>query len=766
MSNPTERIPFEFEVKGEQQLLTAFEKAVVAYNKIDQVNKSVATSYTSAEKAATSYERALKAGSDSAKRAQASVDSLREAYNKNTQAQKQSGGKGGSLGFDKGDLLDVASNLENLAGTGGKVTSVLRDLATSGGIAGAVFIALSAGLNLAKEALDNETKAFESQRIQIARTSSSLEEYIQRRNEAAKASPLGALATGIDTSGRTSGRESVARDAAVSERTQRETIVNDERRARGELALGQLQTERIKKLGVEVIKLGEQGASLEDIFNKTVEIKIATGEIEKLTSDNADEVLRTARGYQAVAQAQHGAEIVRSAPNLIAARNEAQANRASEIANQYATQLQDLQAQRNKSLQDAAAQHEAKLNDIAKAGAAQRLSIQESYSKQLASAVETLSAARVSNAERLNESRAQAVSDTNEKLAELERSTQETRTKQTEDFSKRNADIEERYQAQVKSINSNYADSLDDIVARRDARALVNARKARDKQLTEAESTRTKDQRAAAVDYQSAQRDLQKSLDTQRESIKRDYDKRLREADTYFQKAQQAAQQAYAKQIQQANQARAEQLNALQRSLSEQRTAEAQSYRERNAALQTSFAERLSAIGQALAREKDLSVQYGKQIIDSFKKVLNADEVRKVVGAFQDALQAKVDIKITPIAATTSAGGSYGVTSGSGFIGVTAYQTGGYNERARLAQLHANEVVLPLANPTRTQQLINQYVAPRTGMVGGGSQSISINGRIAFDGAAVTSQMQQAANQQIIAVIQESLKGIKLGVRT
>jgi len=263
------------------------------------------------------------------------------------------------------------------------------------------------------------------------------------------------------------------------------------------------------------------------------------------------------------------------------------------------------------------------------------------------------------------------------------------------------------------------------------------------------------------VDYQTAQRDLQKSLDTQRESIKRDYDKRLREAETYYQKSQQEAQQNYAKQIQQANQARAEQLSTLQRSLSEQKQAESQAYRERNASIQQSFAERLSAIGQALAREKDLSVQYAKQIIDSFKTVLNADEVRKVVGAFQNALQAKVDIKITPITAGTGA-----VGTGGGVVGFTAFQSGGYNERARVAQLHANEVILPLSNPARTQQLINQYVAPRMGLSGGGAQTISINGRIAFDGAAGTSQMQEAANQQIISVIQESLKGIKLGVRT
>jgi len=208
MSNQNEKVTFEFDIKGERELLTAFEKAVIAHNKVDQTNKAVAQSYTAAEKAASSYDRALKSGAESAKRAQATVDSLREAYNKNTQAQNKGGKGGGSLGFDKGDLADVAGNLEQVFTGGTKVTSVIRDLVTSGGIAGAAFIALSAALDLVKTAIDNENKAFEQQRNVIARTSATFEEYQQRRREAAEqnkvAAALEQFGTGFEA-GRTQG---------------------------------------------------------------------------------------------------------------------------------------------------------------------------------------------------------------------------------------------------------------------------------------------------------------------------------------------------------------------------------------------------------------------------------------------------------------------------------------------------------------------------------------------------------------------------------
>jgi hypothetical protein len=753
MSNQeTFKITYDFEVSGDSKITQSVSKAVQAVDKLNQANETSARAFQVAEKAGLHYSQAMERFFD---KGTGKIIAQADAAKRLAQANEGLNKKGG--GLDRGDLFDIAGNL----GVGGEALGLFRDLTTASGLFGASLIAVSAGINLVKGAIEADTKAFEAQIASIARTSGSLDEYIAKRKEAAEAHPVAAFSQNIQAAGAQSitdiqkdplslfTQTASQRGAKIAE----EVKANQKAQVAGEFALGELATERIKKLGQEVTKLGEQDASLNEIFQKTLEIKVATGEITKADSESADfikqhgaEILQVAKGYQAIGKIKRDQAGMDDYQQKVAVQRadyqksrQAEADQAGAIATRLRGQLVELQTQSNDAIAGLAEQHQKRLAAIAQNGASQRVSIEASYAKQLAGL-----------AEGLQEQRESIVSQNTERIVDLEKQTQASRSKAIEDYAKRNEDIEAAYQERLKAIQQNYSDSLFDIEARRDARALVSARKSRDKDIRDADASREKDKKQAVEDHQTNQRNLETALRKQLETIRNDQAKRLDEA-----------QNAYQKQLSAAQKARAEQLQALTRSQAEARQAEQRGYAESLTALTQQFASRRAALITALASEAKLTTEYGRKIIESLKGVLNPKEISEAIKKFQDAVNAKVTIKIEPIASVSNtAPSSTGVPLDAGGVPFSfGYADGGYIASARNARLHANEVVLPLSNPQRTSQLLRQYVSPRSG----GVMRQEVNGRITVDGSAVDAAMKSQLSSELTRIFSEALTASNRG---
>ena len=749
MSNQeTFKITYDFEVSGDSKITQSVSKAVQAVDKLNQANETSARAFQVAEKAGLHYSQAMERFFD---KGTGKIIAQADAAKRLAQANEGLNKKGG--GLDRGDLFDIAGNL----GIGGDALGLFRDLTTASGLFGASLIAVSAGIGLVKSAIDADTKAFESQIAVLARTSGSLDEYIAKRKEAEGEHKVASFSQRFGAALSQSATDIQNDPLSVITKTQaeRQGKLQEEVNAKqklqeaGEYALGELANERIKKLGQEVTKLGEQGASLNEIFQKTIEIKIATGEITKENAESVDfikqhgaEILKVAKGYQAIGEAagqiKTGEAQITKAQGDYQKQKQAEADQASAIANRLRGQLVDLQTQSNDAIAGLAEQHQKRLAAIAQNGASQRASIESSYAKQLAGL-----------AENLQEQRESIVSQNTERIVDLEKQTQESRSKAIEDYAKRNEDIEAAYQERLKAIQQNYSDSLFDIEARRDARALVSARKSRDKDIRDADASREKDKKQSVEDHQTNQRNLDTALKKQLETIRNDQAKRLEEA-----------QNAYQKQLSAAQKARAEQLQSLTRSQAEQRQAEQRGYQESLTALQQQFTSRRAALITALSSEANLTTEYGRKIIEGMKGVLNPREISEAIKQFQNAVNAKVTVKIEPITpvSNTSPSGTSGTQNAGNSAGYS-YADGGYIASARYAKLHANEVVLPLSNQQRTSQLLRQYVSPRSG----GVMRQEVNGRIMVDGSAVDAAMKTQLSSELTRIFSEALTASNRG---
>lgn len=382
------------------------------------------------------------------------------------------------------------------------------------------------------------------------------------------------------------------------------------------------------------------------------------------------------------------------------------AYRQTTLAQNLYRDLLAVQTQFNSQSQEAAADHQSRLADIAEQGAERRASIERNLAERLAD----IDA-------HLNRTREDAARDLAERFADAEAAAQDRRANLAERFADRRAQIEATYQERVRDVNEQYGASVLDATIRRDATALLRAKDAKARGLRDAEQARTKDNASAQKDYDRDRRELDESLAKQKAALERDYQRRLRDA------AEQAERQRT-----QAKQDAARQLDDLARSQAAQYAAEAKSYRERQAALAAAHAARKAALVAALAEEKNLTEAQAKAIIESLKGILNPAQITELLKQLQQAIQAKIDITITPFVAK-SGGGTSNPDTGP------VMAMGGYKAASGGAYLHAGEWVLP--NPVTAgmsrftdvlTSALRQYSVPTARLAGrgGGDSRVTV----------------------------------------
>lgn len=320
----------------------------------------------------------------------------------------------------------------------------------------------------------------------------------------------------------------------------------------------------------------------------------------------------------------------------------------------------------------------------------------------------------------LGEQRAEVARSYAERLGDFEENVGKQRTKMDENLAKTRERIEENYQETIRRINENYAASMFNIEITRDARAMVIAGINRDRQIKEANRIREKQKRDADKAHKEANEDLDESLADQRRLMERSHQRQL-EAISRAEKLQREHMAASLKR----------QEEEMEISLQRQREAERRSYDRALKALNESYIERKGMLevqlaaetalldkargdlvalnvkgfreGEAAAKSYMEKIQeIASTIVENIKMILDPAQFDKFFQDLEDQYKGIIGI----IQSEPFSGGDEGLGDRTAALGAFTGQRGG------LWQLHANEVVLPLGNQARMNQLLQQYVYP------------------------------------------------------
>lgn len=598
--------------------------------------------------------------------------------------------------------------LSSMAGANTVAVQALSSFVYATGTLGISLAAITGSIVVLREVMSRATTEFEAQIDATARLSSSLAEYLKLRREIASSQPLSnagltQLLNDIANSIPQLRQWQATFDALFSgPGSTRAVAANLEAIARGELALGQVMNDRIKIQGEAISKAAEEGASLSELFDMVVKVKLATGELTAETLKDRDafakiapDILAAAEAWQKYGQAVSGAAAAQRLANSVV------------VANQAILDSQGKDADKATSTARSAIQNIASINDNYYEQSASRLQdhlsrmgqIQSQYDEQRIQNAQDHALRLKEIAANLAQEIADAGSDYAQRVADAEAGVGERREEIAKDYAERRAKIEEDYQERIAEIQSDYQASLFEIGIRFDANALVLARLRRDKALADAAKNRDKQQGDASKSHEKQEKDLEDSLARQKKKMEEDYARRLRDLN-----------QAAEKQRQNANDAYAKQQRELDDSLKKQRQTEADSYAKQKAQADDAYQKQIVAAGRALAAMLDLSDEYTKAIIAVLKANLDPAIFDQIYGAFMAASQAKINIVVVrqdPSSYFPNAPGNSQPQGG----GPTQYALGGVSPVTQMALLHARETVLPTGNPMRAYELANAHLS-------------------------------------------------------
>lgn len=669
-----------------------------------------------------------------------------------------------ALDANSRSISRIATNLLSLSGVGGRASSVIGSLgAVSLPLAG-TLVAVGAGAVAAKVGIEALQTSFERHQQTLAYTTRSYDELYNARIRALN-TPVGA-ATGFqsgleslrdatfDQTGRligetfgraiTEGMQGVLTPGRFAEIFSQllispadffEKILSDARqkyiRAQNEIATAQYVNAAATRAAAasiqeEINRLLLAGATVDQLIPKYYELLKARSAFETpIRGPGAIGAGSTGVGAMAPPTGRDiEAEIARQS-----------AYRQTTLAQNLYRDLLAAQSQFNSQYASAAADHQARLAQIESQGAEARARLQRNYERTLRDIQESL-----------QESQAQAAADRAERIADAEQNAQERRTQLAQDYAERRIEIERTYQDRVKDVNEQYGVSVLDATIRRDATALLRAKDAKARGLRDAAEARQKDADKAKADYDKQKKQLDDALAKQRADIERDYRKRIDAAEAQARKAQAKAKENY-------NDA----LSDQQQAEAQARKSEKDSFTARQAQLATAFAARKAAIVAALAEEKNLTEAQAKAIITSLKGILNPAQITELLKALQQAIQAKIDITITPFAPKVGGGGGSIPPVGP------VRAMGGYQSVTGGAYLHAGEWVLP--NPVTAgmarfsdvlSSALRQYTAPVAQLAGRGGGDSRMTIEVLLNDGMLDARIVRGAINASVKVIKGS----------
>lgn len=653
---------------------------------------------------------------------------------------------GNNLDASTRSIRVFTSELVNLSGAGGQATSIITGLLAATGPLDVALVGAAATILAAKTAWEEYNKSVD---VAIARNSGaarSFGEFIQLRQQVSAQRDF--LNLILESAKGINGLSEFGPSTNAAQFLQRYTAQQAEL-AQTQYLAGVAARVQAADINTSINAMIKSSATIDQLILKYAELS-------KLQQQFG---LGASAGFQALAQgavAHYQAIQSRERSTTDTKGLEFLNPFASNLAQDYLQAQQQYQEQSQAALQN----HNDRLADIdaqgaearariARSGAQARANIERSYQRQIQDINENLADARVAAAENLAE-----------RIADAEANAQERRVQIDEQLADRRVSIEENYQERIQQINEEYGSSVLDAVANRDAFALLRAQQQKARALKDAEQQRQKELADAQKEHDKQAKELEAALSKQKAALEKDYEKRIKDLEDNAAKQRQKAAEGRDQQLADQKQSEADQLADQQSAEAAARASEKKSYDQRQTQLEQAYAARKAALIAALAEEKGITESQAKAIIESLKGILNPDQITELLQDLQKAIQAKIEVTVTPFSAEKHGGkGGPGTDTGASG-GNQGFAYGGFTG-AMGGVVHPHEWVIPnpaIAGYDRWQQVVSGFLshASRTvqmpGRGGGGGEAHSLDVSISLDNNLLNAQVANSTMRTMVRV--------------
>lgn len=328
------------------------------------------------------------------------------------------------------------------------------------------------------------------------------------------------------------------------------------------------------------------------------------------------------------------------------------AQKTKDILDNLTTDILNAQRDNAQDIEEAWADHQERMADIDREGANRRAEINADLQSDLADLARDTA-----------KRREEIFRDAERDLAELAEDTDRKLADEREDFNTEERRDTEDHLRDMRRLQQQYLFDLEDAVAARDARAVVDL------------------QRRFALESQNREEDFGVKQRRDRE----DFDERLAEIRDYEARRRQEILSQRTQELQElmVNEAERraeiershqEQLDKLEANLAEQRARENQNYAERQAELEAALGERLQAIARELADEEDVNEEGARRILAALAGYFGrGGEIDQLMEEFRARTQQRLVISV----GFESSAPITPASIGEGFGGIPAFQHGG-----------------------------------------------------------------------------------------
>lgn len=349
----------------------------------------------------------------------------------------------------------------------------------------------------------------------------------------------------------------------------------------------------------------------------------------------------------------------------------------------------DAREKADEKLEEAAEKHNEKMAEIEEDGAEKREEIisdsadrieklEKNAAKKRAQIADNLADDLADLAKETAEKREDIIAGTDKDLADLAKDTNDAIAEQQEEFNRSEARAQEDHKRDMQRLEEDFLDNLEDAVANRDARAIVNLRKQHGKEVRQKEEDFVLDRQRAAEDNARAIEEAKEAERQKAEELERQREEELQKlAEEAEEEKQQrileaeekkiALEQELAQQKEAEDLAKAERLTALDEELTEKREKEAADLAAQQEAIQEGLEARLEAVAKGLSDENEVTEEGAQAILETLNTHFGiGGNVDQLIADFVARKAEKIKIQLELEVQTNISGGSLSLGSGVG----------------------------------------------------------------------------------------------------
>lgn len=343
--------------------------------------------------------------------------------------------------------------------------------------------------------------------------------------------------------------------------------------------------------------------------------------------------------------------------------------KALEMLNQFSEDLIDATEERSQAIEELEKEHSEKVLEIERDAIADRIDVWEDLHKDLLDLERDATEDRIEAAKKYERAIEKLESDTADRRKDIIGKTKEDLSKlenETDDKLKderREFNVEEKRETQdhleeMRGIRRQYLFDLENAVASRDARAIVDLRRRFEMEKGETQRSFETDQQRRREDRDMKLQEIRQEESDRAAEIIRNREEELRQLSENEAKKRAEIEFSYQEQITKINEGEArkreelmaralEEIADINASENEKLAAEAERFTERQTALEEMLIKRLETIGKALADEEKINADSAKKVVKTLNKAFGiGGDVDKIMEDFIKRRAKKMTVQL------------------------------------------------------------------------------------------------------------------------